>query len=63
MWSPEELTLRAAEGADWHSFRDHTLARANRNHKRLRRSRVLGVTAVAAAGLLGFALIANGFIA
>jgi hypothetical protein len=62
MWRPKDLTVSEVEGADWQKFREYTLARANRNHQRLRRSRVLGVMAVASAGLLGFALIFNGFI-
>jgi hypothetical protein len=63
MWSPEDLTLPDVEDADWQKFRAYTVIRANRNRKRLHRSRVLSVMAVASAGLLGFALIANGFIA
>jgi hypothetical protein len=63
MWWPKDLTLAEIKYPDWHNYRGkYTLDRANQNRKRLHRSRVLGVTAVAFAGLLGFALIANGFI-
>ena len=63
MWSPEPLTPEEIQHPDWHDYRRYyTLDRANRHRKRLHRSRVLGVTAVAFAGLLGFALIAHGFI-
>jgi len=63
IWSPTGLTVAEVEDARWPSFREYTVIRANRNRKHLHRSRVLGVTSVAAAGLLGLALIANGFIA
>jgi hypothetical protein len=64
MWSPQDLTLAEIADPLWHRYRsEYALKRANRNRRRLHRSRVLGVAAVVVAGLLGFALIANGFIA
>jgi hypothetical protein len=64
MWSPQDLTLAAIADPLWQRYRsEYALKRANRNRRRLHRSRVLGVAAVVVAGLLGFALIANGFIA
>jgi hypothetical protein len=63
MWSPKKLELAEIKDPHWPDYRrKYALDRANKNRKRLHRSRILGVTAVAFAGLLGFALIANGFI-
>ncbi len=63
MWSPEGLTLPVIMDPDWRNYRDkYTLGLANRNRRRLHRSRVLGVAAVTCTGLLAFALVINGFI-
>ena len=62
MWSPDPLKLDDVKDAKWQNFRDNTLDRANRNRKRLHRSRVLGVAAVTFTGLLALTLILNGSI-
>jgi len=63
MWSPEDLTLPETIDPDWQNYRrKFTVNRANKNRKRLHRSRVLGVAAVTCTGLLALALITNGFI-